>query len=104
MNIIIFGIPLANWLAASALILTILWLFWYIRFVFGKRKEIKVSPYFRGMFEGFKKSGLRVVWKSIIFGLMYLVGLIVTAFIKSAWYPAKYTRKLFKFIFIAKKD
>jgi len=98
-----FEIPLMSWIVASGLIFGVFWSYYFLMFLFNRKKEVKVSKYFQVMFKSFKSSELRIGWSSTIFALMYITGLLVTGFIKSTWYPAQWLRGLLGYIFFSNK-
>ena len=93
----IFGIALTSWLVASGLIVAFIWIVLYTGFLTGLKSPVNISMYFRAMFKAFNNSDLRAFWKYLILSIEYIIGMIIAGFIKSAWYPAKWTRKFISF-------
>lgn len=81
---------------------TTLWVILFVGFLFGYKNKVDVSQYFRAMFLSYKKSEMRVVWKSIILGLEYIIGLVFTSIVISAWYVAQAIRTLVSKIIFSK--
>lgn len=69
-----------------------LWVVLFLGFLFGYRNKIEVNKYFRFMFDSYRKSNVRVIWKSIILGFEYVIGLLFSVLVFSAWYLAKTIR------------
>jgi len=99
----IFGISYISYLTAIMLISASVWIILFIGFLTGLKSPVDISMYFRVMFKGFEKSELRIGWRSLIFGIEYIIGLIVAGFIKSAWYPAQWFRAFIKFILFGER-
>ena len=93
-----------NWLTIIALVLIVLWLYLFIAYTIGIKEKPDIGLYFRAMFKAFNNSRLRIGWKSLILGIEYLLGLIIGAFIKSAWYVSQWVKKFIRFIFLNPSD
>ena len=65
-----------------------LWAVLFLGFLFGYRNQVNVGQYFRAMFYSYRHSEVRVIWKAIILGFEYIIGLIFSAIVLSAWYIA----------------
>jgi len=101
----IFGITYFAYLKALGIIMAWVWIVLYFGFVTGSKSSIDISKYFRAMFNGYRNSTLRIGWSSLIFGLEYILGIIIAGFIKSAWYPSIWTRNIIgKILFKSTKE
>jgi len=92
-----------TWIGAILILLAFIWLRYFLVYLFNSKKP-QVGKYFMVMFKSFNQSKLRVFWRYILFTIEYILGLIVGAFIYSAYYPAKFIRMVVKFIFITKDE
>lgn len=81
-----------SYLTALLGVSLIWWVVLFLGFLFGFKEEVDTSSYFRKMFEGFRSSELRGLWKSIILGIEYVLGLYALVIVKSSWHPAKWIR------------
>ena len=99
----IFGIALMDWLLAFGFIGIFIWIGLYFGFLTGLKSPVDISMYFRAMFRAFNNSELRVFWKYLILSIEYSIGIVVAGFIKSAWYPAQWTRTFIKFALFGQK-
>lgn len=97
----ILGIIFINWLIAMT---GFFWITLFVGFLFNLKEPVDVSKYFRSMFESYRASKLRGLWKGIILTLEYTLGIVLAVLIKSAYYPALYIRKLLGFIMFSKED
>lgn len=99
----IFGIPFINWLIASTVITGFEWVVLYLGFLLNLKKPVNISMYFQAMFKSYKASELRGFWKGSILGIEYVIGILLAGLIKSAWYPAQWTRKFIGFVLFSNK-
>lgn len=59
------------------------------------------EQYFGNIFYGFRNSQLRTLWKWIYLGVLYIIGIIILGWYKSAEYPVKWTKATVHYIFYA---
>ena len=97
----LLGINLLTYLVAVGIISAVWWMVLFVGFLTGYKAEINISMYFQAMFLGFRESELRSFWKSIIFGIEYVLGMYALIIVKGAWYPAQGLRWLLSKIFFS---
>jgi len=73
-------------------------------FIFGLKKPIDTNSYFQAMFNGYRNSKLRWLWKTIIFSFEYIIGIIILFFINVAFYPADTIRNIIKWLFVTPEE
>ena len=98
METTIFGIAFSGYLFIFLFILCSMNFLLFIGFLFGK-EEYKLDEYFKILFDVYSRTKLRKLWGALLFGIMYIIGIIYLAFIKIAWYPAQWIRQFMRFIF-----
>ena len=76
----------------------------FIGFLIGLKKPIDIEIYFQAMFVGYRASKLRWFWKTLIFGIEYLFGMLVLMLINATFYPADAIRKAIKWLFVRNED
>jgi predicted membrane protein len=73
----------------------------FIGFLIGLKKPVDSDKYFQAMFTGYRKSKLRWLWKTLVFGFEYIIGIIILFIINTAFYPADLIRKIIKYLFVS---
>jgi len=74
---------------------------WFITFIYHiYRKDINISIYFNAIFKALKDSQLRSFWKYTIFAIEYIIAILISIFVLSSFYPAKWLKKTIRYIFI----
>jgi len=98
METIILNVAFSGYLSVFLLILCSMNFLLFISFLFGK-EEYKLDEYFKMLFGAYSRTKLRKLWGALLFGIMYIGGIICLVFIKIAWYPAQWIRQFIRFTF-----
>jgi len=76
----------------------------FVGFLLGLKKPIDSDKYFQAMFTGYEESKLRWLWKTLIFGVEYIVGVLILFIINTTFYPADLIRTIIKYLFVSSND
>jgi len=98
METVMLSVAVSGYLFVFLFILCLTNFLLFISFLFGK-EEYKLDKYFKILFDAYSRTKLRKLWGALLFGIMYISGIICLVFIKIAWYPSQLIRKFMRFTF-----